>query len=513
MAAPKVSVVVPVYNPGANIDDCIRTLVHEQSLATDAYEVVFVDDGSTDETPARLDALAAAHDHVRVEHIPNSGWPGRPRNVGIEMARGDFVYFVDNDDWIAPEALERMHAMAVCDDADVVIGKVVGYGPGKLIPRTLFRENRSGIRLGEWSPILWLLSPHKLFRRSLLDEHGIRFPEGRRRLEDHPFVVHAYFHARSISVLADYPCYHWMLRDRDVNASSRPFDPAQYYGNVREVLDLIDEHTEPGELRDRLYTRWLRGKLLGRAGGPPFLKWDEEYRRERYEEIRRLVLERFDPRVDRLLPLNWRVRAALVRGGDYEGLMALAAYESGLGTIVRVREVRREGDDEVVLGLEARFAREGVRFERRDGGLRWRPPDGVAFDEERDATPEVEGSDLLVFVRSPESRVEFVVPAEWTTELVEDERGVRAVLRGSARFSSRTGAAGAPLEPGEWEAFGLLTVAGFKTTGRLRRQAGGDPLVLEVGAAGEVSERRAKLPARLATRFPRAAKLAKRAGL
>jgi poly(ribitol-phosphate) beta-N-acetylglucosaminyltransferase len=512
MAAPKVSVVVPVYDPGANIDDCIRTLVHEQSLPATDYEVIFVDDGSTDETPARLDALAAEHAHVRVEHIANSGWPGRPRNMGIDMARGDFVYFVDNDDWLMPEALERMHAMALRDDADVVIGKVVGYGPGKLVPRTLFVENRSGIRLGDWGAILWLLSPHKLFRRSLLDDNAIRFPEGRRRLEDHPFVMHAYFHARSISVLADYPCYHWMLRDREVNASSRPFDPGQYYENVRDVLDLIDEHTEPGELRDRLYTRWLRGKLLGRAGGPPFLKWDESYRRERYEEIRRLVLERFHPGVDQLLPLNWRVRGALVRAGDYEGLKSLAAYEAGLGAVVRVLDIRCEGDD-LVLDLEARFAREGVRFARRDGGLRWLPADGVAFAEDRDATPEVEGSDLDVFVRSPESKVEFDLPGEWTTTIEDGGKGVRAVVRGTARFSARSAAAGSALPPGEWEAFARLTVAGFKTTGRLRREAGGEPLVLVTGEDGGVEERRARLQARLATRFPRAAKLARRAGL
>jgi len=508
----KVSVIVPVYNPGANIDDCIRTLVHEQSLPQSEYEVIFVDDGSTDDTPRRLDALAAEHDHVRVEHIPNSGWPGRPRNLGIDMARGDFVYFVDNDDWLMPEALERMHAMAVRDDADVVIAKVVGYGPGKLVPRTLFVENRSGLKLGDWGAILWLLSPHKLFRRSLLDENGIRFPEGRRRLEDHPFVMHAYFHARSISVLADYPCYHWMLRDRDVNASSRPFDPAQYYENVRDVLDVIDEHTEPGELRDRLYTRWLRGKLLGRAGGPPFLKWDEDYRRERYEEIRRLTLERFPQTVDALLPLNWRVRAALVRAGDYDGLKAMAAYESGLGTVLRVRDLRREGGDHV-LELEARFARDGVRFERRDGGLRWVAAEGVAFDEDRDATPDVEASDLHLFVRAPESKVEFDLPGTWTVELDEGPKGVRAILRGTARLSPRTAAAGAALPPGEWEAFGRLTVAGFKQTGRLRREAGGDPLVFAVGEDGSAEERRARLPARLATRFPRAARLARRAGL
>jgi len=199
-APPKVSVVVPVYNPGHDIDDCIRTLL-DQSLPADEYEVIFVDDGSTDATPARLDALAAEHANVRVEHIPNSGWPGRPRNVGVELSRGEFVYFVDNDDWLGQQALERMHAMAVRDEADIVIGKVVGHG--KSVPRNLFRRNRTGVDL-HWEPLVWLLTPHKLWRRSFLDAHDLRFPEGRRRLEDHVLVMRAYFAEPRISVLAVY---------------------------------------------------------------------------------------------------------------------------------------------------------------------------------------------------------------------------------------------------------------------------------------------------------------------
>ena len=101
----------------------------------------------------------------------------------------------------------------------------------------------------------------------MLVEHGIRFPEGRRRLEDHLFVVHAYFHANGISVLADRPYYHWTTRERSPNASHRPLDPEGYYGNVREVLDLVLEHTEPGPFRDRLLTHWYRGKMLQRVGG------------------------------------------------------------------------------------------------------------------------------------------------------------------------------------------------------------------------------------------------------
>ncbi|MDQ3691709.1 MAG: glycosyltransferase, partial [Chloroflexota bacterium] len=71
----KVSVIVPVYNPGAYIDDCIASILR-QSLPDDEYEAIFVDDGSTDGTGERLDALAAEHANITAIHIPNSGWPG-----------------------------------------------------------------------------------------------------------------------------------------------------------------------------------------------------------------------------------------------------------------------------------------------------------------------------------------------------------------------------------------------------------------------------------------------------
>ena len=78
--AVKVSVVVAVYNPGDNIQRLLASL-DAQSLPVDEFEVVFVDDGSTDETPERLRAFAAGRPNVSVTTIPNSGWPGRPRNV------------------------------------------------------------------------------------------------------------------------------------------------------------------------------------------------------------------------------------------------------------------------------------------------------------------------------------------------------------------------------------------------------------------------------------------------
>src|SRR3954447_25955085 len=108
---PHISVIVPVFDPGEAIDECLASLLAQTRPASE-YEAIFVDDGSTDGTGERLDALAAEHEHVRVQHIPNSGWPGKPRNVGTDLARGEYVLYVDNDDWLGEEALERLYDRA-----------------------------------------------------------------------------------------------------------------------------------------------------------------------------------------------------------------------------------------------------------------------------------------------------------------------------------------------------------------------------------------------------------------
>src|SRR5690606_13537481 len=121
----KVSVVVPVYNPGKHIEDLITSLLR-QDLPRDEYEVIFVDGGSTDETPARLDALAAEEPGVTVIHEEASGWSGKPRNVGIDTARGEYIMFVDNDDWLADQALRRMYDYAIANGADILVPKMAG---------------------------------------------------------------------------------------------------------------------------------------------------------------------------------------------------------------------------------------------------------------------------------------------------------------------------------------------------------------------------------------------------
>jgi glycosyltransferase involved in cell wall biosynthesis len=139
----KCSVVVPVYNPGPSLARCVDSLLG-QTMRADHYEVIFVDDGSTDGTGARLDALAEAHaDQVRVLHIPASGWPGRPRNVGVDAARGEFVHFVDNDDALASYALEAMYDVAADTGADIVLGRPAS--DFRLVNYMVYRKTITGV--------------------------------------------------------------------------------------------------------------------------------------------------------------------------------------------------------------------------------------------------------------------------------------------------------------------------------------------------------------------------------
>ncbi|MGH3342465.1 MAG: glycosyltransferase, partial [Carbonactinosporaceae bacterium] len=468
--AVKVSVVVPVYNPGPHIDECVASILR-QSLPTGEYEAVFVDDGSTDGTGERLDRFAAEHPGViRVIHIPNSGWPGRPRNIGVDNALGKYVYFVDNDDYIGEEALERLYAFAEKNNSDIVVGKMAGNG--RSVPRHLFRRTRERASLDK-DPLLAILTPHKLFRREFLGKHHIRFPEGRRRLEDHVFVVKAYFCADVISILSDYVCYYWIRRDDDTNASHDRIDPHGYFANMREVLDIVEEHTEPGAFRDRMLAHWYRNKVLRRVGGQQFISYPRPYRREIVEVLQGITLERFGAGVHRNLRADLRVRSALLRDGDTDQLTALSRAESGIAGAVRLDGLDWE-DGAFVLRMTGRLAyRDGspLTFTREGDRLLWDLPPGVRDSDvitpdDRDVTRELAQSRINVFVRSRSDRSELVVPAKSNVAWQEEGPSVTVSVVGQALLDPLKLAAGAPMGAGVWDVYTQVAACGWESVVR-----------------------------------------------
>ena len=138
-------------------------------MPTSEFEVIFVDDGSPDQTWQQLEGIRETHDNVRIERIENSGWPSRPRNVGLEMARGEYVLFMDHDDELYPRALEAGYAMAAQSHADVLNGKETRTDQAKWAIEMYPANMDNAIDRQDLHPLL----PTNLGYSSQADDHGI----------------------------------------------------------------------------------------------------------------------------------------------------------------------------------------------------------------------------------------------------------------------------------------------------------------------------------------------------
>ncbi|MCW2810179.1 MAG: glycosyl transferase [Friedmanniella sp.] len=347
---PRVSVIVPVYNGGEYLERCAPSLL-EQSLPSTAYEVIYVDDGSTDDSLLRLHRLAADHPHVRVVSQENSGWPGKPRNVGLRLSEADYVQFVDQDDELAPEALERLLAVAEANDSDIVLGKL---GGGMAGPNPAFRRSVAGGRLVDVPAAVETLTGHKMFRRAFLREHDVWFPEGYWRMEDLLFVVRAYSHDPRLSVVADYPCYWWHRRDDGGNNSTAAFDLADHYQRLRVIIATVLETPQPAAQRDLLLERLYRVETLSRVRENVVTRGDDTWP-EAFELLSAVAREAVPDSIDDRLPALPRLRAQLVRGGDLEGTRRFVTRLAALKPVIQRRGLRIAEGGALQISLDFRL--------------------------------------------------------------------------------------------------------------------------------------------------------------
>ncbi|KRE43739.1 hypothetical protein ASG74_02545 [Knoellia sp. Soil729] len=477
------SVVVPVYNPGRHIRHLVASL-KAQTLRDDEFEVVFVDDGSTDGTGRWLALQALRHSNFTYRRIRNSGWPGRPRNVGTRVARGEYVVYADNDDVIPPSGLQDMYDYGTRHGSDVVIGRELGKG--RVVSKEVFRESVPDARLGA-DPVLGILTPHKMYRRQFLADHGLAFREGVFRLEDHLFNIEAFFAARRISIYADQPCYVWTKRkdpDGAQNASYNPWVAATYYGTSMDAVLAVVEDKAAGdpELRDRLLAHWYDTKMLMRLTDKRFVTYDEERRSEMYAAIRDLTLRRVPPSVDRQLPTRVRIRSALLRHDRFEDLLPLATAELGQGADITTTAVRLAGDVvEVDIEMRFRYADgSDVTFRRNGDRVVHVPPveldPAVVTPDVLDVTDDIDRARFDLLVKERDAPEDYFAPVRGTVSLEPsgDEGLLRLVARGTGTIDPALMAAGRPAH-GTIDVNARLWVAGWSLIRRVPAPAGTTP--------------------------------------
>ena len=207
---PKLSVIVPVYRAENFLDKCVNSILSqtEQDL-----QLILVEDGSPDNSGKLCDAWAEKDQRVQVIHQKNAG-VSAARNNGLEAARGEWIGFVDADDWLDSSMYEKM--LAASADVDVVsCDAMMVYEDGSRKPDTVRRLPESCLLehgdlsaelLTEFAGTVWRC----IYRRSLIENHGIRFPVGLKFSEDRVFNLYAMGYAEKIRYLKE-AWYMWFV--------------------------------------------------------------------------------------------------------------------------------------------------------------------------------------------------------------------------------------------------------------------------------------------------------------
>ena len=320
-----VSVIVPVYNVEAYIDRCIS------SIAGQTYrnlEIILVDDGSSDRSPALCDAWAGKDSRITAIHQRNGG-VSSARNTGLNAASGSFLLQVDSDDYIAPETIEMLVRAANETAADMVIcdflkGNEGDYQFSGAYPERITRISReealARIFTDDHNALRYAAPWSKLCKRQLYD--GICYPDGK-IFEDIHTTHNLLYRCNQIAVL-DVPLFYYFQRANSIMNTKFNLKKLDYLQALVERVAFFEEHgldelkqTSYDELLHSLIWEYSRTRdMLGSQEGMTYVKalfrqvYQKGYSSQRYPKENRRFLSAFYRNPERIIRY-WRIQGKL----------------------------------------------------------------------------------------------------------------------------------------------------------------------------------------------------------
>lgn len=259
----KVSVIIPIFNCGKYLENSIPQILGQTHKD---LELILVNDGSTDNSLDLCWQFADCDDRIKIISKPQSEGAGPARNSGIDVANGDFMMFIDADDCIEENMVERLLDAAVSNNCQIAICGYETYVEGLesadrnniTLPQRIYRDNEVQSFFAEYFPegmagYLW----NKIYSSALIRKKNIRFPD-MRRLQDGVFNIDYFHYADSCCVIEDI-LYHYRL-----NAQTDMFRklPKNYYDLIRQFSQsFINRKEEWGDFSNEKITVFFLNEL------------------------------------------------------------------------------------------------------------------------------------------------------------------------------------------------------------------------------------------------------------
>lgn len=234
----KISIIAPVYQVEKYIGQCIESVINQTFKN---FELILIDDGSKDKSGNICDEYAKRDKRIHVVHTENKG-AASARNRGLDLATGKYIAFVDGDDYLAENMLDKLYKVITQENCDVVVCDFLNLhanpdkdfslqlSDSKVSGREILSHLKNQKNYGVWT-IVW----NKLYKKEILKD--LRFPEGK-YFEDEIFSDQLYLRCNEVQVISDVLYYHRVLETSTMNTQK-----------IRNYLDLIDAF----QLRINLY--------------------------------------------------------------------------------------------------------------------------------------------------------------------------------------------------------------------------------------------------------------------
>ena len=242
----KISIIVPIYKVKKELDRCVQSLLNQTYKN---IEIILVDDGSPDNCPKICDDYAGTDSRVKVIHQENSGL-SEARNAGLKFATGEYVLYVDSDDYIELDACEKLIEGFIDDEVDFVAGNFVKHENGRI---TIYRHSNIesckkisarefailSIKKNEWYAPACI----NLYRKKFLVSNNLFFVKGR-IFEDMEMLPRLFDCAEFITYM-DENFYHYIIRQNSImtsqKGSSQEQDALANYIDWKKSFDKIED--------------------------------------------------------------------------------------------------------------------------------------------------------------------------------------------------------------------------------------------------------------------------------
>lgn len=236
-----ISVIIPVYNVEKYLRRCINSVLRQEKVS---LEVILVDDGSTDSSGKICDDYASQYSNVKCLHITNSG-PSTAKNVGYDLALGNYVAFIDSDDEIKQEMFSVMLKSGYQHNADIVCCNYIQVDEEGNISHTEHSGQEYILNQDEALKAILIKDKiysqcwTKIYKREMLESNHIRNTEGLKTEEDFIYNIQAFAYSQTVCVV-DKPLYIYTHRNKSLSKDYYRNHISQYIDNRILRLELVD---------------------------------------------------------------------------------------------------------------------------------------------------------------------------------------------------------------------------------------------------------------------------------